>query len=1061
MEASALLSPPFTCDIHRDALVLRSLSLAPSQQLTFSYASTSPSASPTVCFSVAAGPASATASFSPSSSPSSSSRSALAAASRAPRASVPCYGVFGVTQIFGCAYVICIESCRLLGFLGQAPLLQISSFHLVQVPPAGAASSALSRRTLRRRRFLQTSRNFLVGATVTVTSQASSAAARIVASEAQREADATTDGSLLLSSTPSLPGAEGRDIQTCADAVRTDVLGKRLEPPEAPIRPAHTSACAGDAAGAAVASDDPRAPPPPGVRTPLQAVAEQWLTLLCDGLCEGAFYFSPALDLTKNLQTQLGGGAFAAAHALRRGDSEKKQEGHSTSAPIPSPTRSAAKDDGREGDGSAWTARFSVNRHFLEPITTQTPEAFRFCAQVIQGYVGMGLLSYSVESCSQLCIISRRDSSRAGVRFHSRGINAAGNASNLVETEQLLLVYTFREAAPPPLLLGAGAALSSTAPFFPQPHNSRQSAAALRGRGYARLDVFAFLQIRGSIPLVWKQTPTLKWAPAPSVIGSPEENSAAASRHFSGILKNYGPITVVSLVNKKGREKALGDLFEQTVIEQKSKDLSFVWFDFHQECSRMQWNNLSRLLAQVHKQLNHQHYFHAVCTLPAEGDAESWPVGAPGAAPTEEPFFTWHNPLKFLPGWRKTEVLRLQRGLFRVNCIDCLDRTNVVQSVFGKRVLAQLLTAVAQRDAVPLASQSAEGALSRSLSLSSSSLPSFPRPAGAPSDSSSSSSSVSPAAAPAAAALSAEDAATRASRLPSSLLSHGSASVERSDAPLQRTDSERERGKEKATSLQATTGLPPLAPLPFTPAEGDQLFRDLWTDNADALSLLYSGTPALKTDFTRTGVRSAWGALNDARNSLVRYFLNNFFDGYKQDCFTFFFQAACYPCAPSSLLPAKKTLSPPRPLDGGLRRVFLEAVLLVFSLFCVSPFFVSSLFSGVYTSGYSVTGALLALATLPFRLVSWPLSFLPSLQLLRSLPMVPAPFSAPDEPFGSSFLFGASVASVEGLAGWAEPLKSVGGVLWIFTFSLFSFVAYIFLRAAAVVSLPQLLPDVS
>jgi hypothetical protein len=28
-------------------------------------------------------------------------------------------------------------------------------------------------------------------------------------------------------------------------------------------------------------------------------------------------------------------------------------------------------------------------------------------------------------------------------------------------------------------------------------------------------------------------------------------------------------------------------------------------------------------------------------------------------------------------------------------------------------------------------------------------------------------------------------------------------------------------------------------------------FRKNWTINADAMSLLYSGTPALKTDFTR------------------------------------------------------------------------------------------------------------------------------------------------------------------------------------------------------------------
>eukprot|EP01016_Furgasonia_blochmanni_P005984 TRINITY_DN12372_c0_g1_i2.p2 TRINITY_DN12372_c0_g1~~TRINITY_DN12372_c0_g1_i2.p2 ORF type:complete len:147 (+),score=13.62 TRINITY_DN12372_c0_g1_i2:65-505(+) len=47
---------------------------------------------------------------------------------------------------------------------------------------------------------------------------------------------------------------------------------------------------------------------------------------------------------------------------------------------------------------------------------------------------------------------------------------------------------------------------------------------------------------------------------------------------------------------------------------------------------------------------------------------------------------------------------------------------------------------------------------------------------------------------------------------------------------------------------------------------------------------LYTGTGALKTDFTRTGKRTRKGALQDGRNSVMRYILNNFYDGYKQNC---------------------------------------------------------------------------------------------------------------------------------------------------------------------------------
>ena len=64
----------------------------------------------------------------------------------------------------------------------------------------------------------------------------------------------------------------------------------------------------------------------------------------------------------------------------------------------------------------------------------------------------------------------------------------------------------------------------------------------------------------------------------------------------------------------------------------------------------------------------------------------------------------------------------------------------------------------------------------------------------------------------------------------------------------------------------------------------EQEFRNAWTDNADILSLLYTGTPALKTDFTRTGKRTKMGAAMDGKNSLTRYYINNFTDGYNNDC---------------------------------------------------------------------------------------------------------------------------------------------------------------------------------
>lgn len=56
----------------------------------------------------------------------------------------------------------------------------------------------------------------------------------------------------------------------------------------------------------------------------------------------------------------------------------------------------------------------------------------------------------------------------------------------------------------------------------------------------------------------------------------------------------------------------------------------------------------------------------------------------------------------------------------------------------------------------------------------------------------------------------------------------------------------------------------------------------MWTDHANEISVAYSGTGALKTDFTRTGKRTKMGLLEDGYKSVMRYLKNNFFDGARQ-----------------------------------------------------------------------------------------------------------------------------------------------------------------------------------
>lgn len=63
----------------------------------------------------------------------------------------------------------------------------------------------------------------------------------------------------------------------------------------------------------------------------------------------------------------------------------------------------------------------------------------------------------------------------------------------------------------------------------------------------------------------------------------------------------------------------------------------------------------------------------------------------------------------------------------------------------------------------------------------------------------------------------------------------------------------------------------------------ERRFKWLWADHGDDISRQYAGTGALKSGFTRTGKRTYWGILDDGIKSGVRYYVNNFSDGRKQD----------------------------------------------------------------------------------------------------------------------------------------------------------------------------------
>jgi hypothetical protein len=63
----------------------------------------------------------------------------------------------------------------------------------------------------------------------------------------------------------------------------------------------------------------------------------------------------------------------------------------------------------------------------------------------------------------------------------------------------------------------------------------------------------------------------------------------------------------------------------------------------------------------------------------------------------------------------------------------------------------------------------------------------------------------------------------------------------------------------------------------------NDIFKKLWVEHGDELSLEYAGSYALKGDLVRYGRQTLPGLIKDGMSALSRYYLNNFHDGVRQD----------------------------------------------------------------------------------------------------------------------------------------------------------------------------------
>jgi phosphatidylinositol-bisphosphatase len=175
-----------------------------------------------------------------------------------------------------------------------------------------------------------------------------------------------------------------------------------------------------------------------------------------------------------------------------------------------------------------------------------------------------------------------------------------------------------------------------------------------------RDNLFSTVQVRGSVPVFWQQTGITT---SLALTRSRELTTAAFLKHLESVVGIYKHILFVNLLSStKTHEQTLTDAL-QTQLRTHQTHLSqvcaYVFFDFHGMCSGSKYENLKVLLDEMEEMMNYYLFFYT----------------------------------------RQGETVCAQKGVIRINCLDCLDRTNVVMT----RVAWHSLATQLQMIGLPLA----------------------------------------------------------------------------------------------------------------------------------------------------------------------------------------------------------------------------------------------------------------------------------------------------------------------------------------------------------------------
>ncbi|XP_021093635.1 synaptojanin-2 isoform X3 [Heterocephalus glaber] len=161
--------------------------------------------------------------------------------------------------------------------------------------------------------------------------------------------------------------------------------------------------------------------------------------------------------------------------------------------------------------------------------------------------------------------------------------------------------------------------------------------------------VSSFIQIRGSVPLFWEQPGLQVGSHHLRLHRGLEANAPAFDRHMVFLKEQYGKQVVVNLLGSRGGEEVLNRAFKKLLWAScHAVDTPMINFDLYQFAKGGKLEKLENLL-RPHLKLH------------------------------------WDDFDVFTKGENVSP--RFQKGTLRMNCLDCLDRTNTVQSFIALEVL--------------------------------------------------------------------------------------------------------------------------------------------------------------------------------------------------------------------------------------------------------------------------------------------------------------------------------------------------------------------------------------